>query len=62
MFFLLVYVIYWSLKPNPEVKIDLNVSDLVGGTLLGIAALIAGGAYAYISLVDHPKKVKDKFE
>ncbi|MCQ8118975.1 hypothetical protein [Methylomonas rosea] len=45
-----VYVIYWGMTVSPEISVELNIGELIGGSLVGIGAALAGGAYAIKSL------------
>lgn len=48
---MIVYGFYWGIQHgDPEISIDLDIGQLVGGTLLGTGALLAGGAYALATL------------
>jgi hypothetical protein len=48
---MIVYGFYWGYRHgNPDISIDLDIGQLVGGTLLGTGALLAGGAYALATL------------
>lgn len=45
------YGFYWGIRHgDPDISIDLDIGQLVGGTLVGIGALLAGGAYALATL------------
>ena len=50
------YGFVWGYRHgDPEISIELDIGQLIGGTLLGTGALLAGGAYALATL----RRLKD---
>jgi hypothetical protein len=50
------YGFVWGyLHGDPEISIELDIGQLIGGTLLGTGAILAGGAYALATL----RRLKD---
>lgn len=47
------YLVYWGVSVVPEVHVELNIGELIGGSLVGIGAALAGGAYAIKTLSIH---------
>ena len=41
------FLVYRGWAEKPEVTIDFNVGEIIGGSLAGLGALIAGVTYAY---------------
>jgi hypothetical protein len=41
------FLVYRGWAEKPEVSIDFNVGEIIGGSLAGLGALIAGVTYAY---------------
>ncbi len=41
------FLVYRGWAEKPTVSIDFNVGEIIGGSLVGIGALIAGVTYAY---------------
>ena len=41
------FLVYRGWAEKPTVSIDFNVGEIIGGSLIGIGALIAGVAYAF---------------
>jgi hypothetical protein len=42
-----IYVVSQGWADKPSVSITYNVGEIIGGTLVGVGALIAGSAYAF---------------
>lgn len=49
------YVMYWGISVSPDISVEINVGELIGGSLVGIGAALAGGAYAIKTLGNSEK-------
>jgi hypothetical protein len=55
---LLVYTIYMGLSNTSNISVEINIGELIGGTLFGIGAALAGGAYAFKTIGDNNNQDK----